>query len=104
MTTALRATAARSNTARSVTAEATLDASGYRAVVRAGALVVDIRSRAQRERQGVLAGATSGPTWLSGGPLGPEGSVVAVLAGLIASVAPSRRAAKLSPITGLAAQ
>lgn len=59
MTTALRATAARSNTARSVTAEATLDASGYRAVVRAGALVVDIRSRAQRERQGVLAGAVA---------------------------------------------
>lgn len=59
MTTALRTTAARGATVRSVTAEATLDASGYREVVRAGALVVDIRSRAQRERQGVLAGAVA---------------------------------------------
>ncbi len=35
----------------------TLSAGHYAAAVRAGALVVDIRSRAQRERQGVLAGA-----------------------------------------------
>lgn len=34
-----------------------LAAADYPAAVRAGALVVDIRSRAQRERQGVLAGA-----------------------------------------------
>ena len=37
----------------------TLDADGYRAAVERGALVVDIRSRAQRERQGVLAGAVA---------------------------------------------
>ncbi len=41
----------------SATAVTTLSASDYRVAVRAGALVVDIRSRAQRERQGVLAGA-----------------------------------------------
>lgn len=39
------------------TVATTLSASDYRVAVRAGALVVDIRSRAQRERQGVLAGA-----------------------------------------------
>lgn len=37
----------------------TVDATDYRAAVEAGALVVDIRSRAQRERQGVLAGAVA---------------------------------------------
>ena len=35
----------------------TIAAADYPAAVRGGALVVDIRSRAQRERQGVLAGA-----------------------------------------------
>lgn len=40
-----------------VTATLTLSAAEYPAAVRDGALVVDIRSRAQRERQGVLAGA-----------------------------------------------
>ena len=35
----------------------TLDAADYPAAIRRGALVVDIRSRAQRERQGVLAGS-----------------------------------------------
>lgn len=39
--------------------DATLDAAGYRMAVGSGALVVDIRSRAQRERQGVLAGAVA---------------------------------------------
>lgn len=39
--------------------DTTIDAEGYRAAVEAGALVVDIRSRAQRERQGVLAGAVA---------------------------------------------
>lgn len=37
----------------------TLDVADYRGVVESGALVVDIRSRAQRERQGVLAGAVA---------------------------------------------
>lgn len=37
----------------------TIDPAEYPAAVRAGALVVDIRSRAQRERQGVLAGAVA---------------------------------------------
>ncbi|HMT49038.1 rhodanese-like domain-containing protein [Dietzia sp. UBA5065] len=37
----------------------TLEVADYRAAVEAGALVVDIRSRAQRERQGVLAGAVA---------------------------------------------
>ncbi|MET3861156.1 rhodanese-related sulfurtransferase [Dietzia sp. 2505] len=37
----------------------TLDVADYRAIVEAGALVVDIRSRVQRERQGVLAGAVA---------------------------------------------
>lgn len=40
-------------------ADAILDAAGYRMAVATGALVVDIRSRAQRERQGVLAGAVA---------------------------------------------
>lgn len=40
-------------------AELTIPAADYAAAVRAGALVVDIRSRAQRERQGVLAGAVA---------------------------------------------
>ena len=44
-------------TATATTVAFTLSASHYGAAVRAGALVVDIRSRAQRERQGVLAGA-----------------------------------------------
>lgn len=39
------------------TVTTTLSATDYGPAVRAGALVVDIRSRAQRERQGVLAGA-----------------------------------------------
>lgn len=42
---------------RTSTAPTTIPASAYRDAVRSGALVVDIRSRAQRERQGVLAGA-----------------------------------------------
>ena len=50
-------TALRTGSARSVTNQTALGISGYRTAVRAGALVVDIRSRAQRERQGVLAGA-----------------------------------------------
>lgn len=37
----------------------TLDVADYRTTVEAGALVVDIRSRVQRERQGVLAGAVA---------------------------------------------
>ena len=37
----------------------TVTAADYPAAVRAGALVVDIRSRTQRERQGVLAGAVA---------------------------------------------
>ncbi|AWH94601.1 rhodanese-like domain-containing protein [Dietzia psychralcaliphila] len=41
------------------TATVTLDVSDYRSTVESGALVVDIRSRAQRERQGVLAGAVA---------------------------------------------
>lgn len=41
------------------TSSATISAVEYPAAVRAGALVVDIRSRAQRERQGVLAGAVA---------------------------------------------
>lgn len=40
-------------------APTTIAAGDYPAAVRAGALVVDIRSRAQRERQGVLAGAVA---------------------------------------------
>lgn len=40
-------------------ADLTLDVADYPAAIRAGALVVDIRSRAQRERQGVLAGAVA---------------------------------------------
>ncbi|MFL0579950.1 rhodanese-like domain-containing protein [Dietzia sp. 179-F 9C3 NHS] len=40
-------------------ADAILDAAGYRMAVETGALVVDIRSRAQRERQGVLPGAVA---------------------------------------------
>lgn len=51
MTTAFR-------TATATTA-LTLDAVDYRHAVRAGALVVDVRSHAQRERQGVLAGAVA---------------------------------------------
>lgn len=43
----------------STTAGLTLDPYDYRAAVEAGALVVDIRSRVQRERQGVLAGAVA---------------------------------------------
>lgn len=52
-------TALRTGSARSVTNQTALGISGYRTAVRAGALVVDIRSRAQRERQGVLAGAVA---------------------------------------------
>ncbi|MDZ4233647.1 MAG: rhodanese-like domain-containing protein, partial [Dietzia sp.] len=37
----------------------TVDVTDYRATIETGALVVDIRSRAQRERQGVLAGAVA---------------------------------------------
>ena len=40
-------------------ADVFLDAAGYRMAVASGALVVDIRSRAQRERQGVLPGAVA---------------------------------------------
>lgn len=47
------------STAFATTADAILDATGYRMAVATGALVVDIRSRAQRERQGVLAGAVA---------------------------------------------
>lgn len=39
--------------------DAVLDVAGYRMAVATGALVVDIRSRAQRERQGVLPGAVA---------------------------------------------
>lgn len=46
-------------TSSSTGAATTLAAGDYPAAVRAGALVVDIRSRAQRERQGVLAGAVA---------------------------------------------
>ena len=46
-------------TTSTLTVTLALDASDYRAAVEAGALVVDIRSRAQRERQGVLAGAVA---------------------------------------------
>lgn len=46
-------------TTTTATAGLTLDVADYRAAVAAGALVVDIRSRAQRERQGVLAGAVA---------------------------------------------
>lgn len=55
MTTALTTTTPTTTT----TAGLTLDVADYRAAVAAGALVVDIRSRAQRERQGVLAGAVA---------------------------------------------
>lgn len=41
------------------TPSTTISAADYPAAVRGGALVVDIRSRAQRERQGVLAGAVA---------------------------------------------
>ncbi|WP_042329054.1 rhodanese-like domain-containing protein [Dietzia sp. UCD-THP] len=41
------------------TTAVTVDVTDYRATIEAGALVVDIRSRAQRERQGVLAGAVA---------------------------------------------
>lgn len=41
----------------STTLSTTVTAADYAVAVRAGALVVDIRSRTQRERQGVLAGA-----------------------------------------------
>lgn len=40
-------------------AATTITAADYPAAVRGGALVVDIRSRTQRERQGVLAGAVA---------------------------------------------
>ncbi|MDV8002323.1 rhodanese-like domain-containing protein [Rhodococcus sp. IEGM 1408] len=56
MTTALTATA---SSATATAIGITLAVAGYRAAVEAGALVVDIRSRAQRERQGVLAGAVA---------------------------------------------
>lgn len=56
MTTALTTT---TPTTTTTTAGLTLDVADYRAAVAAGALVVDIRSRAQRERQGVLAGAVA---------------------------------------------
>lgn len=56
--TATRATdATGANRATHATRAITLDVADYRMVVEAGALVVDIRSRVQRERQGVLAGA-----------------------------------------------
>lgn len=58
MITALTTTTAATATAPA-TAGLTLDVADYRAAVDAGALVVDIRSRAQRERQGVLAGAVA---------------------------------------------
>lgn len=41
------------------TVTTTIAATEYPSAVRAGALVVDIRSRTQRERQGVLAGAVA---------------------------------------------
>lgn len=54
-------TAGEATTAGDATTEValTIDATDYHAAVRLGALVVDIRSRAQRERQGVLAGAVA---------------------------------------------
>ena len=52
-------TAAPATRAEAAPCATTLDVAGYRAAVEAGALVVDIRSRAQRERQGVLAGAVA---------------------------------------------
>lgn len=55
MTTALIAP----TTVAATTAGLTLGPDDYRAAVEAGALVVDIRSRVQRERQGVLAGAVA---------------------------------------------
>lgn len=55
MTTASTITA--STATSTASSGTTLDVADYRAAVAAGALVVDIRSRAQRERQGVLAGA-----------------------------------------------
>lgn len=51
MTTVFRTSAA--------TTALTIDAAEYCHAVRAGALVVDVRSHAQRERQGVLAGAVA---------------------------------------------
>lgn len=55
MTTAFNTTA--SNVTVTTPATTTIAAAEYAGAVRAGALVVDIRSRTQRERQGVLAGA-----------------------------------------------
>ena len=52
-------TASTSISTSTTSAPTTIPACDYAAVVRAGALVVDIRSRAQRERQGVLAGAVA---------------------------------------------
>lgn len=46
-------------TSTSATATTTIAATDYLAVINSGALVVDIRSRTQRERQGVLAGAVA---------------------------------------------
>ncbi len=44
-------------TSATSTISITISAADYPAAIRRGALVVDIRSRAQRERQGVLAGS-----------------------------------------------
>lgn len=46
-------------TSTPASAATTLAATDYSAVINSGALVVDIRSRTQRERQGVLAGAVA---------------------------------------------
>ena len=64
MTTSFSTTSATAGTHATATSSSTgvsttLAAGDYPAAVRAGALVVDIRSRAQRERQGVLAGAVA---------------------------------------------
>ena len=64
MTTSFSTTSATAGTPATATSSSTgvsttLAAGDYPAAVRAGALVVDIRSRAQRERQGVLAGAVA---------------------------------------------
>ncbi|UVE94522.1 rhodanese-like domain-containing protein [Dietzia sp. B32] len=59
-TTSIRVAATAPATTSSTTSAATvIPAVDYPAAVRSGALVVDIRSRAQRERQGVLAGAVA---------------------------------------------
>ncbi|MBB1019876.1 rhodanese-like domain-containing protein, partial [Dietzia sp. E1] len=57
MTSSVRTSTDTTPARSAATGDTVLTAAEYPAAVRAGALVVDIRSRAQRERQGVLAGA-----------------------------------------------